>query len=238
VNSATGCLLVALSHPDDEIGCVGTIAAHRALGVRVVLLFLTRGEMTESLGPLSAEEVGAARVQHAQEIARLLDCEIRFLDFVDTHIEYTSEASYRVARVIAEIKPDAVITWGEAWIRGRRHPDHQATGQIVRAAVTIARMKRAVAPAEPHRGVAAIFTLRDRHSQIPVAAIDVTPYQDLIHEVGRFYRERVGWPPEEWLRDLLRRQGHAFGVTAAEEFDAYESVPGLRRSLLGDHLAP
>jgi N-acetylglucosamine malate deacetylase 1 len=238
VNSAAGCLLVALSHPDDEIGCVGTIAAHRALGVRVVVLFLTRGEMTEALGPLSAEEVGAARVQHAQEIARILDCEIRFLDFADTHIEYTSEASYRVARVIAEIKPDAVITWGDAWIRGRRHPDHQATGQIVRAAVTIARMKRAVAPAEPHRGVAAIFTLRDRHSQIPVAAIDVTPHQDLIHEVGRFYRERVGWPPEEWLRDLLRRQGHAFGVTAAEEFDAYESVPGLRRSLLGDHLAP
>jgi LmbE family N-acetylglucosaminyl deacetylase len=237
VNSATGCLLVALSHPDDEIGCVGTIAAHRALGVRVVLVFLTRGEMTEALGPLSAEEVGAVRIQHAQEIARILDCEIRFLDFADTHIEYTSEASYRVARVIAEIKPDAVITWGEAWIRGRRHPDHQATGQIVRAAVTMARMKRAVAPAE-RTAVAAIFALRDRHSQIPVAAIDVTPYQNLIHEVGRFYRERVGWLPEEWLRDPLRRQGHALGVQAAEEFDAYESVPGLRRSLLGDHLAP
>jgi LmbE family N-acetylglucosaminyl deacetylase len=202
------------------------------------LLFLTRGEMTEALGPLPAEEVAAKRVAHAQEIARMLDCEVRFLDFADTFIEYTSEASYRVARAIAEIKPDAVITWGDAWIRGRRHPDHQATGQIVRAAVTIARMKRAVAPGEPHRGVAAIFTLRDRHSQIPVAAIDVAQYQDLIHEVARFYRERVGWPPDEWLRGLLRRQGEPFGLEAAEEFDAYESVPGLRTTLLGDHLMP
>ena len=41
-------LLVALAHPDDEIGCAGTIAAHSALGHRVVLLFLTRGEMTEA----------------------------------------------------------------------------------------------------------------------------------------------------------------------------------------------
>ena len=71
VNPEKGCLLLALAHPDDEIGAVGTIAAHRALGVRVVMLFLSRGEMTESLGPLSAEEVGAARVQHAQEIARM-----------------------------------------------------------------------------------------------------------------------------------------------------------------------
>ena len=238
MSSATGCLLVALSHPDDEIGCVGTIAAHRALGVRVVLLFLTRGEMTESLGPLPPEEVAAARVKHAEEIARILDCEVRFLDFADTYIEYSVEASYRVARVIAEIKPDAVITWGEAWIRGRRHPDHQATGQIVRAAVTIARMKRAVAPVEPHRGVAAIFALRDRHSQIPIAAIDVTKYQDVIHKVAQFYRERVGWPPDEWLRGLLKRQGEPFGLEAAEDFDAYESVAGLRTSLLGDHLTP
>jgi N-acetylglucosamine malate deacetylase 1 len=238
LTSASGCLLLALAHPDDEIGAVGTIAAHRALGVRVVMLFLTRGEMTESLGPLSAEEVGAARVEHAQEIARVLDCEVRFLDFRDTHIEYSSEAAHRVARVIAEIKPDAVITWGDAWLRGRRHPDHQATGQIVRAAVTIARMKRAVEPVEPHRAVAAIYTLRDRHSTLPTAVIDVTKYQDKIFEVARFYRERVGWPPEEWLRDLLRRVGQTWGVAAAEEFDAYESVPGLRTTLLGGHLPP
>ena len=142
------------------MGGVGTVAAHRALGVRVVLLFLTRGEMTESLGPLSADEVGAARVPaSAQEIARILDCEVRFLDFKDTHVEYNSDASHRVGRVIAEIKPDAVITWGDAWTRGRRHPDHKATGEIVRAAVTIARMKRAVKPLEPHRAPAPIFTV-------------------------------------------------------------------------------
>lgn len=43
-------LLVALAHPDDELGAAGTILAQRALGDRVVILWLTLGEMTEALG--------------------------------------------------------------------------------------------------------------------------------------------------------------------------------------------
>jgi LmbE family N-acetylglucosaminyl deacetylase len=234
--SRPGCLLVALSHPDDEVGCAGTIAAHRALGVRVVLLFLTKGEATESLGPLTVTEVAEARVQHATRVARLLDCELRFLDFADTRIEANADAVHRVARAIAEIQPDAVITWGDAWLRGMRHPDHQQTGEIVRGAITVARIKRSVAPIEPHRGVAAVFTLRDRHSQLPCAAIDVSQQFKRVLEVGRFYFERVRWPDPVWLAQRLEDAGKRWGVRAAEELDAWESTPGLRASLLGDYL--
>lgn len=232
----TGCLLVALAHPDDEVGVAGTIAVHRALGVRVVMLFLSRGEMTESLGPLSAEEVGAIRMKHAEEVGGLLDCEVRFLDFADTRIEHNAEAIHRVGRAIAEVKPDAVITWGNAWMRGMRHPDHQATGEIVRGAITIARMKRAVAPIEPHRGAAAVFTLRDRHSNLPCAAIDISAHAEKALAVGRFYKERLGWPDEAWLRKRMEMAGWRWGVAAAEELDAWESTPGLRTSLLGGYL--
>ena len=236
-DSQAGCLLVALAHPDDEVGCAGAIAVHRAQGVRVVLLYLTRGEMTEALGPRSAEEVGAERLRHAEHVARMLDCSARFLDFPDTRIEYSVDAAHRVGRVIAEIKPDAVLTWGDAWVRGMRHPDHQATGQIVRAAVTIARMKRAVAPVEAHRSVAPIFTLRDRHSMLPCAALDVSAHVDTILEVGRFYHSRIGWPDEDWLRLRMQMAGYRWGVSAVEEFDAWESPAGLRTSLLG-HVLP
>jgi LmbE family N-acetylglucosaminyl deacetylase len=150
----------------------------------------------------------------------------------------SADAIQRVAAVIAEVKPQAVLTWGDAWIRGMRHPDHQATGQIVRGAVTLARIKRAVTPLEPHRDVAPVFTLRDRHSTLPCAAIDVTAHLDVILDVGRFYESRVRWPPEAWLRQRLQAAGSRWGVEAAEEFDAWESVPGLRRSLIGDHLSP
>ena len=233
---SNGCLLVALAHPDDEIGCVGTIAAHRALGVRVVMLFLSRGEMTESLGPLTPAEIGAERTRHAGQVAGMLDCDLHFMDFNDTRIEMSADAVHLMAGEIAAIRPDAVITWGDAWLRGMRHPDHQATGSIIRGAVTVARMKRAVAPLEPHRNAAPIFAIRDRHSQLPCAAIDVSAQVERVLRVGQFYRERVGWPEERWLFERLQAAGNRWGVAAAEEFDAWESVPGLRASLLGDCL--
>jgi N-acetylglucosamine malate deacetylase 1 len=224
-------LLVALSHPDDEVGCVGTIMAHRARGDRVVLLWLSRGEMTGVFGPLPLEEVARRRVEYGEEVARRLDCEHRFLEFPDTRIEATPDALHAVAAVLAGIRPDGVITWGDAWNRGFRHPDHRATGQIVLGAVTLARIERVVAPLPPHREPAPLFTIRDVHSGLPVAAVDVSPYRERIHEIAGFYRERVKWPQREWLEARLRSAGDAWGVEAAELFDAWETPGGLGATL-------
>ena len=224
-------LLVALAHPDDEVGCAGTIAAHRAAGDRVVMLFLTRGEMTESLGPIATSEVARRRTEHAHEAGRILGADVRVLDFPDTRIEVTADGAYAVAREIADIKPDCVITWGDAWVRGPRHPDHQATGQIVRNAVTIARIAKAVAPVPPHRAVAPIYTLRDPNSVLPETAVDVTPHRAKIDEVAAFYRQFVRWPDPAWLEDRLHTAGARHGVTYAELFDVWDGTPGVRRTL-------
>lgn len=194
--------------------------------------------MTESLGPLDAEAVAGERRTHAHEAGRILGCEIRFLDYRDTRVEATPDANYDVARLIAEIKPDAVLTWGEAWIRGMRHPDHQATGEIVRNALTLSRIARVVAPLAPHRDAAPIFTLRDRNSMLPAIAIDVSAHVDKALELGAFYRERVGWPPEAWHRNRLVQAAEEWGVQAAEVFDAYESVGGLYTSLFDSPVLP
>ena len=225
-------LLVALSHPDDEVGCAGTIAAHRAAGHRVVLLWLTRGEMTEALGRLDPEEVGRRRMAHGEAVAKLLDCEPLFMEFPDTRVEATVEAAHRVARAIAEIEPDAVITWGNAWRRGMRHPDHQATGKIVRDAVTLARIARVVEPLAPHRADVPVYTLREPPSLLPEAAVDVSDYREEVLAVARFYRERVGWPDEAWLVGRLEAVGRRWGGAAAESFDAWETEGGLRRLLV------
>jgi N-acetylglucosamine malate deacetylase 1 len=234
----TKTLLAILAHPDDEIGCAATLAAHSASGHRVVLAFLTHGEMTESLGPLTAEEVGRQRRAHAAESGRILGCEIRFLDYRDTRVESTPDAHYDVAKLISDVKPDAVLTWGEGWIRGIRHPDHQATGHIARSAITLSRIARVVAPLTPHRNAAPVFTLRDRNSPLPAIAIDVSEHVDKALELGEFYRARVGWPPEDWHRNRLAEAGAQWGVQAAEVFDAYESVGGLFTSLFDSAVLP
>jgi LmbE family N-acetylglucosaminyl deacetylase len=225
-------ILVGLSHPDDEVRCAGTAAAHAVRGDRVILLWLTRGSMTEALGPLAAAEVAARREEQGRAVAALLGCEARFLDFEDTWVEATPEAAHRVARVLAELRPDALITWGDAWRRGLRHPDHQATGKILRDAITLARIARVVAPLEPHRAPVPVFTLRADHSLLPVAAVDVSPVIEQVRAVGAYYRERLGWPREAWLEEQLASCGARWGVAAAEEFDAWETPPGLYPSLI------
>lgn len=226
-------VLVGLTHQDDEIGCSGTILRHVRRGDRVVLLWLTRGEMTEIFGRLPLDEVARRRTESGIEAARILGAEPRFMDMPDTRIQATPEAAAEVARVIAEVRPDAVVTWGEAWARGMRHPDHQATGKIVRDAVTLARMSRVVAPAQPHREPAPVFTLRGEFSTLPRLAIDVEPVLDTVLELSRFYRDLVGWPPsDEWLLDRLRTAGEPHGLAAAELFDAWETPAGAADALV------
>jgi len=221
-------LLFALTHQDDEVGYAGAIARHTHAGDRVVLLWLTRGEMTEVFGTLPLDEVARRRTESGLEAARILGCEPRFMDFPDTRVQATPEAAAEVARVIADVKPDAVITWGEAWGRGMRHPDHQATGRIVRDAVTLARISRVVAPLPPHRAAAPVFTMRGEFSTLPCAAIDVEPVLEVVLEVGRFYRGLVGWPPgDAWLIDRLTAAGAVAGCRLAELYDAWETPPGL-----------
>jgi len=237
-SAVTKTLLVVLSHPDDEIGFAGTIAAHAAAGHRVVLVFLTHGEMTEALGQLTAAEVAAQREQHAREAGRILGCEVRFLSYCDTRVQVTPDANYDVARLIADVKPNALLTWGSAWIRGMRHPDHQATGEIARNAITLGRIARVVAPAAPHRDACPVFTMRDRNSTLPQVAIDVSDQLQKVETLGAFYRERVGWPPEQWLRERVRDAGREHNVAAAEVFDAWETQPGLYATLFEAPLLP
>lgn len=225
-------LLVGLAHPDDEVGAAGTILAQRARGDRVVIVWLTRGEMTEALGPLPSEEVAARRMEQGQRAGEILGAETRFLDFPDTGLVATPEAARRVAAVIAEIRPDGLLTWGEGWARGMRHPDHQACGKIFRDAITLARIAKTAAPGEPHRAPVPVFTYRDAHSTLPAVAVDVGPYLARIEELGRFYLQSVGFGDPAWLRERLAAVGAPWGLRHAEVFDAWETEPGRVDTLL------
>jgi LmbE family N-acetylglucosaminyl deacetylase len=225
-------LLVGLAHPDDELGAAGAILAQRARGDRVVMVWLTRGEMTEAFGPLPSDEVALRRMEQGRRAGEILGAETRFLDFPDTGLVADRETVRRVARLICDIRPTGLLTWGDAWVRGMRHPDHQAAGQIFREAITLARIAKAVAPAEPHRAAMPVFTLRDVHSPVTPVAVDVSAYRDRIAEVAELYLHGVGFGDPEWLEHRLGTIGERWGARYAEEFDAWESEGGLVDALL------
>jgi LmbE family N-acetylglucosaminyl deacetylase len=231
-NDSRRTLLVGLAHPDDELGMAGTILAQVARGDRVVIVWLTRGEQTEAFGPLTMEEVGRRREEQGHLAGRILGAETRFLDFRDTAVRDDRESVVEVARVICEYQPDGLLTWGDAWIRGMRHPDHQACGRIFRDAITLARIAKVVSPLPPHRKPMPVFTLRDEHSQLPAVGVDVTPYRERIAEVAALYLQGVGFGDPVWLEGRLRQTGSRWGYRYAEEFDAWESRPGGYSHLL------
>lgn len=233
--SSTGAaptVLVVLAHPDDELGAAGTIRAHRTAGHRVILLYLTRGEATQAFGPLAEAEVARRRMELAERAAEILDVEHRFLDLPDTAVEATPANARRVAEVLAEVRADALLTWGRHWVKGMRHPDHHACGTLAVDAVTLARIGRVVAPAEPHRGPCPVFTFRGVHSTLPSVVVDVSAHLDSVFELADFYFRSIGFGERRWLEGRLRAAGAADGVEWAERWDAWESRPGVVPHLL------
>jgi N-acetylglucosamine malate deacetylase 1 len=225
-------LLVGLAHPDDELGVAGTLMAQRARGDRVVLVWLSRGEMTEAMGPLPTREVARRREEQGRRAGEILDVETIFLDHQDTRIEATHAAAEEVARLIAEIRPDGLLTWGHAWVRGMRHPDHAACGQIFRDAITLARLAKVVDPSQPHRAPVPVFTIRDVHSPLPAVAVDVSAHVERILELASHYMAGVGFGDRDFFTRRLRLGGEPFGLDHAEVLDAWESPGGVVTALL------
>lgn len=225
-------LLAVFAHPDDEVLAAGTLAAQRARGDRVVVLFLTRGEATEAFGPLPPDEVARRRVELAERAAAILDVEHRFLDLPDGGVRATPETAAQVARVLAEVRADGLVTWGEAWAKGMRHPDHRATGRAAVDAVTLARIAKLTAPVPPHRAPCPVFTVRGVHSHLPEVAVDVAPWADVVFRLADFYRREIGFGDRGWLEARLRAAGAAHGLEWAERFEAWETLPGVVEALL------
>ncbi len=225
-------LLAVLAHPDDELTVAGTLLAQRARGDRVVVLYLTRGEATDAFGPLPPAEVAERREALAREAAAILDVEHRFLDLPDGGVVADPETSGAIARVVADLRPDGLLTWGRAWRKGMRHPDHLATGQAAVDAVTRARIRRLVAPAEPHRAPCPVFTIRGAHSTLPEVVVDVGPHVATIFELASFYHDRIGFGDRTWLEARLRAAASPHGLEWAEALEAWETEPGVVEALL------
>lgn len=219
-------LLAVFAHPDDEVGAFGTLLAQRARGDSVHVAWLTDGEKTEALGDLPDGEVARRRREHARWSAERLGAEAHFFGMPDTGLRAAPEAVRAVARLVARVEPDGLLTFGDAWTRGLRHPDHRAAGEIARDALTLARIGKVVAPATPHRGFCPVFTFRGHHGRLPAVAVDVEPHLETMYEVGRFYQERVGFGDPTWIERRLRDVGDGWGVSYAEEWEAWETRAG------------
>src|SRR5476651_2448912 len=117
-------ILVLAVHPDDaELGCGGTIAKHVAMGHKVGIVDLTRGE----LGTRGSAEI---REQEATAAATILGLSIREnLEIPDGFFQNTPDYQLKVIAAIRKYQPEIVIT--NAY--HDRHPDHGRANDLVEA---------------------------------------------------------------------------------------------------------
>ena len=110
------------SHPDDvELGCGGTLGKHIALGKKVGIVDLTRGE----LGTRGSVEI---RDEEAKTSAGMLGTSVREnLNFKDGF--FTNDEAHQLAlvQIIRKFQPEVVLANA---IRDR-HPDHGKGAELV-----------------------------------------------------------------------------------------------------------
>ncbi|GFP19556.1 N-acetylglucosamine malate deacetylase 2 [Candidatus Hakubella thermalkaliphila] len=156
-------LLVAFAHPDDEsYGSGGAIARYASEGVRVTLICATRGEASIRLnriegGPKRLAALREGELRQASQVLGIRD--LRILGYGDGKLSQVDpyEAEGRIVKIIREVRPQVVLTFGPDGISG--HPDHVAISRLTTAAFLSAgdtkkyseHFQEGLAPYEPQK---------------------------------------------------------------------------------------
>jgi LmbE family N-acetylglucosaminyl deacetylase len=135
-------LMAVFAHPDDEaFGTGGTLAKYAAEGTDVYLVTATRGEAG---GIAEPDMATTANLPYVRERELRCACQIYgihppiFLDYVDGQlpIVHQGQAVGKLVRIVRELRPQVVITFGPDGIYG--HYDHIAVHHWATIAVNLA----------------------------------------------------------------------------------------------------
>jgi LmbE family N-acetylglucosaminyl deacetylase len=230
-------LLAVFSHPDDELGCLGTLAKHAKRGDEVMLVWTTHGELASQFDDHSDAEVRRIRQEHGAWVADTVGAKHHFFDMGDSRMTGERFESLQLAKLYAHFQPDAVLTWSD----DSPHPDHRMTAKITVDAITLARIPKILNEGqgghseeieemiEAHRQPVRLFQYVSSASARPVVHIDIGEEIELVKEVFSFYQEFYGWSftPEDFLATRAAH-GRESGVRYAEKLQRRQAfAPAL-----------
>jgi len=125
--NSTGQLSVVCvgAHPDDpESGCGGTLARYAAMGHRVSILYLTRGEA--GISGKSHQEAAAIRTAESEAACKILGAKPIFAGQIDGATVVNRDHAQSFAQLLAAQEPHVVFTHWPI----DTHPDHQAASLL------------------------------------------------------------------------------------------------------------
>ncbi len=139
-------MLLIFAHPDDESFALGgTIAKYAEKGVTITLVTATKGEAGKVAGICTLEELGYIREQELMRAAEILGIDrVIFLGYRDKEVPIAPplEIVEKLVRIIREVRPQVIITFGADGSSG--HRDHLAIHHFTKSAVRFA--KKSIEP--------------------------------------------------------------------------------------------
>jgi N-acetylglucosamine malate deacetylase 1 len=222
-------ILAIFSHPDDaELTMAGTLIKLKALGHRVGVADMTRGEM----GTRGTPEI---RAKEALDSARVMGLDVRTnLELPDGHLMLNEESRQTVVRALRKYRPAVLFTshWDDP------HPDHAATARIVREAARLATIRNYDRDAgqQPIKMPALAHSVYSR-LVLPSFIVDVSEFAERKMEAIRAYASQFYSPDSKepatriaekgFLREIedrTRYYGSLIGVEAGEPFYVREAL--------------
>ena len=202
-------ILAVGPHPDDlEFAMSGTLIKLVEEGHEVVGVVLTKGEM-------GTRGTGEERIKEVEKAAHVIGYTLEMLDFQDTKIEDNNESRLKIANIIRKYKPRVVFapyhTNTFSHKDGMAHPDHTATGHLVRHALRLAKFEKVRLEHEKHFVNHLIYYMIPKN-KIPTFVNDVSKYVERMLEAMRAHQTQIN---EEFIERLfIFRKYYGFMVGA------------------------
>lgn len=219
--------MAVFAHPDDELGCIGTLRKHAERGDEVMLVWTTHGELASQFEGATDAYVRSVRQEHGAWVAEQVGADHHFFDMGDSRMTGGRAEALELARLYARFLPDAVISWSD----DHAHPDHRMSAKVAFDAITLARIPKIIsegqsAPLTPHRKPVRFYQYPSAGSAYPLVHIDVSEHLEVVKRTFAFYRDFYRWPfsPEQFESGLAAR-GREVGVPYAEALQLRQRHP-------------
>ena len=212
-------ILAVFAHPDDELGCIGSLKKHSERGDKIKLLWTTHGELASQFVDESDEEVRRIRKEHGAKIAEMVGGSYQFFNMGDSRMKGSRDEALDLARIYATFQPDVVITWSD----DHPHPDHRMTAKIAFDAVTLARIpkilnERSEETFAAHRKPIRFYQYVSAAFSRPVIHLDISEQIETAVEAFELYQSFYGWDyTPQTFKETKAYFGREVGVKFAEK---------------------
>lgn len=218
-------VVVIGAHPDDEMGCLGTLLRCRRRGDRISFITATNGDKGMSDEP-DFPHVECARIRDGEmrAVAAAFDGQYRCLGESDEALYDTWETRLKMIEAIRASRAELVFTH----FTSDYNLDHTVTSELVFQATLLSQIASVRTESPALSGVPRIFYMDPGPGHgfeathfVAIDEPDVTRALDILrlHESQmRVARRLLGRDYAEVIRDRLAQTGARVGVAYAEAF--------------------